>query len=398
MYTLPLTTMAFVEILFYASVAGIVHTYFVFPLVMAFIAVRRRQRKHRQRSTESVVPAVTILIAAYNEQANIRDRIENIALQNYPHEKLRVIVGSDGSTDATNNILSDMVDHYEWLSVELYGENRGKVYVLNDLLQHVQTPIVIYTDADTIFSTDSLLHLVEPFSSPSVGAVAGMRHVLVRGSVTATSEQEESYLSIDNIIREGESALGCVIGAHGSLYAIRTELVEPIPTDIAYTDDFYVSMLPFEKGFEVVQAEGAHSYAETARDTASDFRRKTRYAATIFATCYRFRKQLLSGSFVQSYCFFSHRVSRWFLPFVLLLCLTSAAMLSSSSPLYSWVLFVQVSFYVLALIAILIPRLSRVFSLFSLSAYFVYSNVALFIGFFRWITGRGSNKWTPERS
>lgn len=389
-----------IVVVFWLSLAAIVHTYLVFPVVLAVLASLNRKDAHKQHPMlyDDSLPYVTVVMSAFNEERNIRDRIENLASCTYPAGKMTVLVGSDGSTDSTNAILEELSGKYHWLTVRVFPENRGKTPVLNSLVSLITTPITILTDADTVFSSNALVSIVQPFSQPTVGCVAGVRKCRTSGTINATTVQESSYLDIDNKIRIAEGVLGCVIGAHGSLYAIRTELLEKIPEDRAYTDDFYLSMIPLERGFTVVQANEAISFAETATSTLRDFRRKVRYSSTAFATCSRFASVMWSAPLSAAYCFFSHRVSRWYLPFFLLTALISNVVLYSGGLVYQLLLWVQISFYVSALVGVFSQRAVKASPLFSLSAYFVYSNAALFVGFFRWLFGNSSNRWVPSRS
>lgn len=385
---------------FWLSVAGIVHTYLLFPLLLSAIAAIKRRYAPEKHVDDDVVsiPDITILIAAYNEEKNIRERIENLARCEFPDGKMTVLVGSDGSTDGTNSLLTELAETYDWLRVVVFAENRGKTPVVNSLIAHVRSPITVLTDADTVFSSDALISIVGPFSDPRVGCVAGVRKVRDQVVESVTSLQESSYLDLDNRIRVAEGELGCVIGAHGSLYAIRTELLERIPEDRAFTDDFFLSMIPLERGYLVTQANKALSYAEAATGPMKDFTRKVRYSSTAFATCFRFIHLLWTSRPLVAYCFFAHRISRWFLPFFLVLAVLTNVLLEGEGFIYTIALVTQTLFYLGAMIGILIPSTVTRSRVFSISAYFVYSNAALFVGFFRWISGRASHRWVPSRS
>lgn len=389
------------SIVFWLSFVGILHTYVIFPLVISLWAKIRGSHAGLMETMEmdpSSLPSITVLIAAFNEERTIRERVKNLADCSYPKDKMTVMIGSDGSTDATNALLEELSTKYPWLHVVFFTENRGKAEVLNALFPSVSTPISVFTDADTVFSLNALEELVEPFREANVGCVAGLR--LVRNSAleTVTEQQEKSYLNLDNKIRRAEGALGCVIGAHGSLFALRTELIRPLPSGKAYTDDFYWSMIPLELGFNVVQSMEALSYAESAPSVLADFRRKVRYASTAFATGFRFIRLLWTAPAPVRYAFFSHRISRWFLPFFLLAALVTNVVLMGDGLIYILLGCMQALLYGVALVGIVFPSAGRVSGLFSLSAYFVYSNAALFLGFFRWMSGRASHRWTPARS
>ena len=384
-------------IFFWFSLMAIVHTYALFPLLIAIWAGIRNSTSNEPKDINHFLPSVTVLFAAYNEERSIRERIENLALCTYPKEKMTVLVGSDGCSDATDRILRELSARYSWLHVVYFAENRGKAEVLNTLFPLIASPYTVFTDADTVFSLDSVEKILLPFQDPSVGCVAGLRLVRSQAAATVTEQQESSYLDLDNRIRQAEGKLGCVIGAHGSLFAVRTDLIRPLPTGKAFTDDFYWSVIPLELGYTVVQSMHALSYAESAPSTSADFRRKIRYASTAFATCFRFMHLLWSGPAAARYAFFSHRVSRWFLPFFLLAAFFGNVALANEGMLYALLLGAQFLMYAAAMIGIIFPGAGRVSGVFSLSAYFVYSNAALLLGFFRWISGRASQRWTPVR-
>ncbi len=391
-------------VVFWFSLALVLHTYVLFPAIIQQIAKHRKKthlRAYDDNTTGFEVPPLTILIAAYNEEKFLAKRLDNIIQQSYPAEKLRVLVGSDGSTDATNTILQQYMAGHPFIEAVLFSSNRGKAPVLNDLVARAETEILVFTDADVIFESNALVSIVRDFLFADVGAVAGTRiNASLGGDPSSIHAEEHAYLSYDNRIRWAEGLCGTLIGAHGCFFAIRKQLFKPLNVDTGYTDDFYYSMLPFESGYRVTNPKDAIVYSEAASSSEEDFQRKVRYSSTAFATLSRFRSLLFDRRLVLSYCFWSHRVSKWFLPVFFILEIGANSVLICEHPVYFGFFILQLLFLGLCIVVWLVKRRFPTIHmprLLNFSYYFVSSNIALLFGLFRFIRGGNSTRWTPQR-
>jgi len=236
------------EWVFWGSIAVILYSYFIYPLLLmaasALVQLWRDNsyiwRGENQRSVpytaDDSLPAVTVVIAAYNEQSCIAQRVENILSQNYPADKLTLLVGSDGSKDRTADILADIKDPR--LKAHLFTENRGKVSVLNELLSLVETEITVLTDANTAFKPDTIRRLVRHFSDPKVGAVCGELQLV---DAETGNNRDGVYWRYERLLKFHESRINALLGANGANYAIRQALYEPLPAN-TIVDDYKIAM------------------------------------------------------------------------------------------------------------------------------------------------------------
>ncbi len=379
----------------------VLHTLLLFPViikVLAWIKTSLARTPVRRNSIhDDDLPSISILIAAYNEEKNIRNRVLDIEKQDYPKSKLRVFIGSDGSTDSTLSLLNDLCKERDWLEAVEFKENMGKSFTINSLVELAETELLVFSDADVEFGNGALREIVAPFIDSEVGAVAGRRMVASNTDSSANSQEESSYLSFDNQIRKAEGAFGCVIGAHGCFFAMRKSLFQALDPEKGYTDDFYYSMLPLEAGFKVVHADNAKVFVPASKSYQEDFQRKVRYSATAFATLGRFWMLLFFKKPILSYCLWSHRVFKWFLPLELSMLFISNAFLVHQSPIFLLTFSFMLLMLLWAALGAIVVRQRKYGGIISFSYYFVVSNVALFWGFIRFLAGKNSTQWKPIR-
>lgn len=383
-----------IEVLFWCFAAIALHTYFLFPQIIKIIASLLRAS-----STHSLqqLPKVTVVISAFNEEKVILNRLQNLDSLDYPMEKLEVLIGSDGSNDNTNSILHESTQKFPWLTPILFTENQGKATVCNKLVDKSSGEILIFGDADHFYEPNAVKNIVQYFADPNTGGVAGIIDMRNSPDESAVGVEEQSYYAYDTPIKIAEGDCGCMIGAHGGFFAIRKELYEPIPVELGVTDDFFISILPLWKGYKVVAARDAVSHTYSAPSVKDEFRRKVRFSATSFATLKYFWKLLFDTRFILSYCFWSHRVSKWFFPVIMILALFTNIYLLSSDIVYSVTMIGQASIYILAFVGFVMSRFGYKFKLFTFPYYFVVSNAALLMGLVRYIKSGNVTKWQPSR-
>lgn len=387
----------FFEIIFWLCLAIALHTYILFPVIIRFFA-RVAGKPRRVELSEVDYPRLSVVISALNEESVIQERLDNLAAQHYPKDKFEVLIGSDGSTDATNDILNHYAQRYTWLRVFCYGERRGKASVLNDLVRETTADILVFGDADHFYEPDALQQIIPYFGDEHVGGVAGTIDMRNAPGKESAGLEEQSYYSYDNPIKIAEGDCGCMIGAHGGFFAIRRELYADIPVSKGVTDDFYVSILPLEKGYKVVAAREAISHTYSAPSTAAEFRRKVRFSATSFATLFRFRKLLFDRRLILSYAFWSHRVSKWLFPLVMIVIFFLNLLLMNWHPVYRLLMYGQYLLYISACIGYVLSKYGVSIRLFSFPYYFVVSNAALFFGLIRFLRGKNVTHWQPARA
>lgn len=248
-----------------ASLGSILYVLIGYP-VAAIVLSRIFGRGRRFVGDAADLPGVTVVIAAYNEEAVIADRLENLLSIDYPADRLTVVVAADGSDDRTAEIARSF--GYRGVRVLAGGPRRGKAAAINRAVSHVTTDVVVFSDANNQYETEALIRLVTPFSDPRVGAVTGAKRV--RASDSLTGAGEGLYWRYESLIKTAESQLGSCVGVNGEIFAVRAELLDELPEDII-NDDAYMAMQVLKAGFDVLYQPDAVSW-EPASETAGDDR------------------------------------------------------------------------------------------------------------------------------
>jgi cellulose synthase/poly-beta-1,6-N-acetylglucosamine synthase-like glycosyltransferase len=223
---------------------------------------------------EALRPSVTLLIAAFNEEAVLRQKLENSLALDYPRERLRILVASDGSTDATEAIARE----FSRSRVELLAlsPNRGKVTALNKAMQGIESGIVLLSDANVRYLPDAVRKLVRHFADPAVGAVSGK--VMLVNDRVSYSAAEDQYYSVEHFIQRVEGETGSMIGSDGAMYAIRRELY-PFPPADTILDDVVRSNGVIRQGRRLQHDSEAVGYERNEQELKQEFRRKVRIIA-----------------------------------------------------------------------------------------------------------------------
>src|SRR6516165_901545 len=223
-------------IVFWAFFGLLFYSYIVFS-VLIWLLAKWFGRQNGQPQISSNPPSISLLIAAYNEEAVIEKRIQNALAMDYPPDKLEIVVASDGSSDAT----SDIVRNYAGRGVKLldFSDRRGKAAVLNSAIGELNGAIVLLSDANTLIDPCAAQKLVRWFQDPKVGMVCGR---LVLTDSHTGKNTDGLYWQYETFLKQCEGRLGALLGANGAIYAIRKELYSPIPND-TIIDDFVIPLL-----------------------------------------------------------------------------------------------------------------------------------------------------------
>ncbi|MFP4417419.1 MAG: glycosyltransferase family 2 protein [Fibrobacterota bacterium] len=374
---------ATLQVLFWVSVCFVAYSYVVYPIILPLFA---RIFGRETRPDDKYEPTVGVVIPAYNEEDVIKKKIDNVLSFDYPPDKIRVWVGSDQSTDATETIVRKYGDP----RVTLWVAQRrgGKTEILNNLVPQVSTDVVFLTDANTIHSPDSLRQLVKHFADAEVGAVAGhVEHVVGEQKQI----EEVLYRSFEARQKFLESRLHSTISAFGGFYCMRTTLFRPIPHNAYSNDDVLIPMNVIRQGFRVVYEPKAVSQEDMGENIGMEFIRRIRIGAGNFQAFFWLLDFVNPFRGWPAFCFLSHKATRWFSPLFMALGLVSCALLS---------VMVSGMFYKVLLMTGLIGIATGLsFRFFRLNTfrpvfYFLTMNAALLLGFFRFVGGIKSAAWT----
>jgi cellulose synthase/poly-beta-1,6-N-acetylglucosamine synthase-like glycosyltransferase len=373
--------------LFWACAIGVAYAYAAYPAVL-YVLARLFGRVHSApRLDDAQLPSVSLLIAAHNEETVIEDRIVNALAMDYPREKLEIIVASDGSTDETASIVRRYASAVRLLD---YVDRRGKATVLNAAMRETHGEIILLSDANTYTDSQAARSLVRWFTNPCVGAVCGK---LVLIDSQSGRNVDSMYWKYETFLKVNESRLGALLGANGAIYAIRREMLQPIPNH-TIIDDFMIPLLAKQRfGCEIIYDQDATAREETAPDVATEFRRRTRIGAGGWQAIGMLWRLLSPRRGWIAFTFFSHKILRWTCPFFMLLLLATNLLLIGSSG-YRILLCAQLALYLAALASGRLWKGAPLGRTLRLANMFLSMNAALLVGFFRWLSGPQTGIWS----
>ncbi|HBG47475.1 MAG TPA: glycosyl transferase family 2 [Deltaproteobacteria bacterium] len=377
------------ELIFWAGLSVLVYAYIGYPAVLFVLSRALKSEMPTEGAPAAGLPTVAVLIAAYNEERNIRAKIENALAMEYPGSLLNVWVASDGSTDSTNAIARSMAAEDPRLHLIEFPRT-GKSGVLNMAMRPIKSEIVLFTDANTECARDSLRLIVRRFADRRVGCVCG-RLVYRNPGGIVSGKGESAYWRYETAIKRLESRLGYISGANGALYAIRRRLFEPLPAG-TINDDFIISMRVVASGYMSVYEVGAVAYEDVAMNAAGEFMRHVRDGAGHYIAVWHLASLLNPLLGLRAFIYWSHRVFRWAAPFILpALFIMNAFLLDSA--LYRWTFALQAAFYGAAALGLIGLQRRGLPFLVHAPFYFCNLNLALFIGFLKAVSGRQRMTW-----
>jgi len=385
-----------VRAFFWVSLGLVAYSYLGYPIVLAIWTGLREALAgarflsggpdRRQRRRDDHWPAVSVVFSAFDEEACIRQKIENCLALDYPPEKLEVLVGCDGCTDRTAELALEVGDPRVRV-IEL--PRGGKATALSRLVPIATGEVVVLTDANTMMDRGAVRSLTRHFHDAAVGAVVGRLRLYNR----VRREYEESlYWRYETILKYYEGKLGCVVGANGGLYAIR-RLLFSVLTPGTIIDDFVIPVRIAARGWRVPFEPEAVAYEETTEDYEREFGRRARIGAGNWQSLSLVPDLLDPRSGFLAFAFVSHKLLRWAAPFLLAIALVlSVPLAMREGPAYRLLLLGQLAFYGLAFLGRTgsAGPLRRVASI---AHYFVAMNVALAVGFWRFMRGTQSAAW-----
>lgn len=362
------------------------YVYFIYPVLIT----RMSRKSGNNYIKDEILPPVSVIITAYNEELSIARKIENTLTLDYPRELMEVIIGSDGSTDGTNEI----VQSFETQGVKLvtFPKNRGKTMVQNDCVDEASHEIIVFMDAASLCEKDSLKKLVSNFADSRIGAVAG-RVVFTRSKDNLTTESQGIYWKYEQILKKAESSLGSLVGVDGPLYAIRKELYNTLDEDMM--SDFISPLLVIKGGHCVVYEPEAITYEEATTRPFDELKTRRRIVTRGFTGLSRYPELINPASRpLLAWQIVSHKVLRWLVGFYYIGMLLSSLLLITRR-------FFFLAFGVLMLILGLsfygLRAMGRPRKLFTVPYYFILVNLAAVLGALDYMRGRKVISWKPVR-
>ena len=389
--------------LFIFSVTFCVYTYAIYPLWLGvrvkyfgasrrIVAARASQSSVKatndKNSTVTVdsVPSVSIVIAAHNEERHLPTKLASLAAIDYPSDKLQVVIISDGSTDATPELLRQSVVDYRH-----YEPAKGKPTALNTGVAIATGDIIVFMDARQTVSPNVVRSLVKRFDDPTVGVVSG--ELVLSDDGHREAANVGLYWRYEKWIRQNESELFSTTGATGALYAVRRDDVVVLAEDVLL-DDFEIPIQVLRQGRRTVFESGAVAYDRAEEDAGDEFRRKVRTLTGNFQSFSRNR--WLFDPFTNPVCwqFVSHKVFRLLVPVAMLMALVSSFL--GDGWFLNTVFVLQAVFYISGVAALYVPAIAE-YRLFNFIKVFLQMNAAAVVGAWRYFFGSADVKWKASQ-
>lgn len=380
-------------LVFWIGLGIVVYTYAGYGLVI-FVLSKLVGKKHSSSDTDEV-PAVTLVIAAYNEEGFIEEKIRNTSELDYPANKLSVFIVTDGSTDRTAELVANnpSITHFHELA------RRGKIHAVNRIMKYVKTPIVVFSDANCYLNAEAIRNIVRHYADPKVGGVAGEKRVLLGSADNASGSGEGIYWKYESFLKRKDSEVYSIVGAAGELFSIRTQLFEEPPSD-SIIEDFYMSMRIAQRGYRFIYEPDAIATESASASVAEEWKRKVRICAGGFQSMARLLPLLNPLTYgMLSFQYVSHRVLRWSLaPLALPLVFFSNVILLHTGVLfYKLLLVLQTLFYIFSGLGFLMRDKKIELKGFFVPYYFVVMNLSVYFGLARYLSGGQSVIWEKAK-
>ena len=374
-------------IVFWAALLIVVYTYLLYPVLIWFLTVARKAPDYAPLAEW---PDLSLIIAAYNEEAVLRAKLENALALDYPDEKLDIIVVSDESSDDTDSIAAEFAER----GVRLFrvGKRGGKTQAQNAGVELASGRFLVFSDANSMYAPDALKRLMAPFADERIGCVCGELQY-ANPEDGGVGKGEGAYWRYEQFLKQRESLLSSTLGANGAIYALRRELFEELGSEII--SDFVMPIRVWRQGYRVLYESKAIAVEHSGGSFGDEYGRRRRIITRSLHGLWTQRGVLNPfAHFFFALQMFSHKVLRWLVPVLLLVALLVNIPLAANS-LYRLLLVVQIIFYALAVLGNILPeRLSRLFP-FYVPAYFCAINFGALLGLVHFLTGRRDRIWQP---
>ncbi|MEM6604532.1 MAG: glycosyltransferase family 2 protein [Pseudomonadota bacterium] len=375
--------------LYLLGLALIVYSYAVYPLLLRVLVVRfGRFEKPIRTLARDELPHISILVAAHNEEAVIRQRVDNLLELAYPKDRIEILIASDGSTDNTEAIVREFEDPR--VKLLAHSPNRGKAATLNRYVSKATGSVVVFSDANTTFEPDAAHKLANWLADPRIAAVSGS--LGIRDASTGNNV-DSAYWRYENLIKHLEGRLGAKLGANGAIYAIRREEYVPIP-DNAIVDDFLIPLLIKIKTQGLIVYEPAAKASEVAPEHIDqEFQRRVRIGVGAYQSLSIVWSLLNPKYGWTSFCFFSHKVLRWATPLLMCMMFLISIIGLNEQPEFLYLLAGEVVLVVVAAVGLRVTSRGTIGKLLKLNSMFFAMNLALLFGWYRYVTTEQTGTW-----
>jgi cellulose synthase/poly-beta-1,6-N-acetylglucosamine synthase-like glycosyltransferase len=374
------------KIIFFFFIILLVFAYYGYSIFLNLLAGLFSKAHIR---TADYKPKVSIIVPVYNEEKIIKEKIENCLALDYPKHLLQIMICSDCSTDNTIDIVSQHIA--KGITICDYRERSGKTGVVNKSVPKAEGEIVVLTDANTMFEPDAVSKLVSMYTSEKIGAVLGQVKLAVPKGVLGL-QKEIVYRDFETRLKYIEGLFGATIGAFGGFYSIRKELFVPLPDNAYSNDDLIIPTRILTNNYNVIFDKEAISIEDTGQGVSEEFTRRVRIGAGNFQSFFMLKGMLNPLLGKKFFFYISHKVLRWYSPFLLMVIFFANILIFDEYP-FNIVFYFQILFYCLAIIGAIFLKAGITLPIITSVTHFVSMNLAVLLGFFRYVRGIKSSVW-----
>ncbi|MDN3654647.1 glycosyltransferase family 2 protein [Ferruginibacter paludis] len=383
--------MKWIEISFWICMGIVFYAFLGYGIVLYAMVLIKRIVSKDKLEAKPFEPAVTLVIPCFNEADILRAKIANSKKLDYPADKLKIVFITDGSTDGSDCYLN------AWPDIVVLHENRrgGKTAAENRAMKYVDTPFVIFSDANTMLNSAAVKNIVKHFEDDMVGCVSGEKRIINDAADSASAAGEGIYWKYESLLKKLDSELNSACGAAGELVAFRSSLYRDLPED-TLLDDFMQSMQMAASGYRIIYEKEAYAVETASENVAEELKRKIRICAGGWQSIQR-----LSGNLTMQktpllyFQYVSHRVLRWTItPFLLIaIFILNMYIIKSGSQFYMTIMVAQVLFYSAAIIGYILENRRVTFKPVFVPYYFCIMNYAVLAGLRRYLSGQQKATW-----
>lgn len=383
------------RLVFWLSMFVVFYTFMGYGILLYIIIKLKRLIKGKPAIVtplNNLLPQCTLVIAAYNEEHFIEQKIKNSLELKYPPGKLKFLIITDGSTDKTVEI----VNRYPQIQLLHQDTRAGKIAAVHRAMEFVDTEIVVFTDANTFLNPEAIINICRHYTDETVGAVAGEKRVQIDENADASAAGEGFYWKYESALKKWDSELYSVVGAAGELFSVRRSLYRDVEPDTVL-DDFMISMLIALQGYRIVYEPQAYALETASENVTEELKRKIRIAAGGIQSILRLQSLFNPFKYpVLSFQYISHRVLRWTVtPFLLILVFVLNVLLAlpPDDIFFKIILVGEVFFYLLALTGFIMEKRHIRIKVLFIPYYFCVMNYAVLMGIIRFFTKKQSAMW-----
>ena len=374
---------------FWAALFLVVYTYLIYPVLLWLLAAGRKMPEYAPLSEW---PEASLIIAAHNEEAVLCAKLENALAMDYPAERLDIIVVSDASTDGTDRIAAEFAER----GVRLHRQEvrGGKTEAQNAGVRLARGQFLAFSDANSMYAPNALKRLLAPFADERIGCVCGELQY-ANPDEQGAGKGEGLYWRYEQFLKRRESLLSSALGANGAIYALRRALFVELRGDII--SDFVAPLYAWRRGFRIAYEPTAVATEYSSGRFGDEFRRRRRIVSRSLYGLWTEAGVLNPfAHFFFAFQMFSHKLLRWLVPVWLVVVLAVNIPLATDG-YYGLLLALQVAFYGLAALGLLLPERLGQYWLFYVPAYFTATNWGTLLGLLSFLTGRRHRVWQPAR-